>query len=108
MNIHILRNFQRTWARMHVEALADNPKVDMAAIKEGTGTEPLILDNLEGVFLLCSVVAAAAVVALAAEVFGKNVAGFFKCLGVYIPERRMRNCDVFARRLRRSFKLLPK
>ena len=37
---------------MHVEALADDPKVDMAAIKEGTGAEPLIPDNLEGVFLL--------------------------------------------------------
>ena len=94
---------------MHVEALADNPKGAMAAAApESTGPEPLTLDNLEGVFLLCSVVTAAAVIAIVAEaLIGKNVAGFFKCLGVYFPERRERNCDLFKRNKRRDLELLP-
>ena len=92
---------------MHTEALAENPKVNMAAIREGAGTEPLLLENLEGVFLLCSVVSAAAVVAIAAEVFGRNVAGIFKCLGVYTPDKRDRSGDAFASNKRQHRNLLP-
>ena len=92
---------------MHVEALADNPKVTMAA-PERTGGDPLILDNLEGVFLLCSLVGTMAMIAIAAEVFGKNVAGLFKCLGVYFPDRRNRNCYGFARNKRHPLNQLPK
>lgn len=83
-----------------------------AAIERSSGAaEPLRLDNLEGLFLLCSVATAAAALAIAAEALigGGNVAGFLKCVGVYVPEgRERRNCDTLARKMRRNLNLLPK
>ena len=104
---------QRTWARMHEEALlaAASDGATGAAHPErssGAAAEPLRLDNLEGLFLLCSVATAAAALAVAAEAFGGKVAGFFKCVGIYVPEGRKRNCDALAGRMRRNLNLLPK
>ena len=101
---------------MHEEALlaAASDGATAAAHPErssGAAAEPLRLDNLEGLFLLCSVATAAAALAIAAEALigGGNVAGFFKCVGVYVPEgRERRNCDALARKMRRDLNLLPK
>ena len=101
---------------MHEEALlaAASDGATAAAHPErssGAAAEPLRLDNLEGLFLLCSVATAAAALAIAAEALigGGNVAGLFKCAGVYVPEgRERRNCDALARKMRRDLNLLPK
>ena len=94
---------------MHEEALlaVDGAAAAHPAIGR-SGAEPLRLDNLEGLFLLCSVATAAAALAIAAEAFGGKVAGFFKCVGIYVPERRERNCDALARRMQRNLNFLPK
>ena len=95
---------------MHEEALlaAGAAAAARPAVEPSSGAaEPLRLDNLEGLFLLCSVATAAAALAIAAEALigGNNVAGLFKCAGVYVPEgRERRNCD--ALKMRRN--LLPK
>ena len=97
---------------MHEEALQAAAAAHPAIERSGAN-EPLRLDNLEGLFLLCSVATAAAALAIAAEALigrGNNVAGIFKCVGVYVPEgRERRNGDaLLAGKMRRNLNLLPK
>ena len=93
---------------MHAEAAANNPTA--AAAAESSSAEPLILDNLEGVFLLCALVTAAALVAIAFETFvGKNMTTLLKCLGLYTLNKRERNedRDKLARSRRTSRRYFP-
>ena len=88
---------------MHAEAAANNPTAAPAG--DNSGAEPLILDNLEGVFLLCALVTAAALVAIAVETaVGKNMTTLLECLG--LNTRMKRDRDKFARRRRATRRYL--